>query len=361
MRWSLSPVAVAGFAMLAVATLAATQAPSPSPGPAAPIVARPGLLQVMEADLGFLPLEFGEFGSGSVVARIMTSKDNREVAIAGAMHVAVPLDYYVSRITNVGVPSAGTVPADAGRFASRAAAADLAAWSLAAGDLKALDLCDARGCGVRLSDESLERLRKDAGPRASAAADAWSRGAREAISSYVAGYQASGATGLPAYRSGTTAISPSTDLPDLRARFPFLSAPYPGLVRLLDRYPADRSERATERFCWSLDVVMSTPVLSATHLVVWSAPTAVADTVLVSQQIYTSREVDALVEVTLLAADTTPDRPGLTVVTTSRSLSSGLLGLTGGPKRAVARSKARSGLAEYLTAIRTAFERDWKR
>jgi hypothetical protein len=101
--------------------------------------------------------------------------------------------------------------------------------------------------------------------------------------------------------------------------------------------------------------------LTATHLVEWSAPTAVADTVLISQQIYTSREVDALIEVTLLAADTTPDQPGVTVVTGVRSLSSSLLGLTGGPKRFVARSQARTALAKYLAAIRTAFEQDVKR
>jgi hypothetical protein len=38
-----------------------------------------------------------------------------------------------------------------------------------------------------------------------------------------------------------------------------------------------------------------------------------------------------------------------------------LLGLTGGPKRFVARSQARTALAKYLSAIRTAFEQDVKR
>jgi hypothetical protein len=364
MRGSLVPGVVAAFAMLAAAMLAARQAPATSPTPtgqAAPIVTRPGLLHVMDADFGFLPLEFGEFGSGSVVARIITSKDNREVAVAAAMHVAVPLNYYLSRITNVGLPSAGAVPADAGRFARPAAGADLAAWTLAPGDLKVLDFCDTRGCSFRLSDESLDRLRQDAGPRAAAGADAWSLGARGAIASYVAGYQSSGAKGLPGYRNGTTTISPAADFPALRARFAFLATSYSDLVRLLDDYPARRTEHTPEHFFWSLDVVLSTPVLTATHLVEWSAPTAVADTVLISQQIYTSREVDALIEVTLLAADTTPDQPGVTVVTGVRSLSSSLLGLTGGPKRFVARSQARTALAKYLSAIRTAFEQDVKR
>jgi len=359
MRSLLALVTVAGFAMLVVGAPLAKQAPSPAQP--APIVTRIGLFQVMDDDLGFLPLEFGEFGSGAVVTRIITSKDNREVAVAGAMHVAVPLNYYVSRITNVGLPSAGTVPADAGRFARPALAGDLSAWNLAPGDLKSLDFCDARGCSFRLGDESLERLRNDAGPKASVVADAWSVGARGAIASYVAAYQAGGAKGLPAYRNGTTVISPSTDLPALRARFAFLETSYPDLVRLLDGYPAGRTERTREHFFWSLDVVMSTPILSAMHLVEWSAPTAIADTVLISQQIYTSREVDALVEVTLLAADTTPDKPGVTVVTGLRSVSSSLLGLTGGPKRYVARSQARTALAKYLTAVRTAFERDVKR
>jgi hypothetical protein len=253
------------------------------------------------------------------------------------------------------------VPVDAGRFAQPAAAADLAAWSLAPGDLKSLDFCDARGCSFRLTDDSLDRLRKDAGPRATAVAEAWSLGARGAIASYVAGYQSSGATGLPGYRNGATAISPATDFPALRARFAFLAASYPDLVRLLDGYPAGRTEHTVEHFFWSLDVVLSTPVLTATHLLEWSAPTAIADTVLISQQIYTSREVDALIAVTLLAADTTPDQPGVTVVTGVRSLSSSLLGLTGGPKRFVARSQARTALAKYLTVIRTAFEQDVKR
>jgi hypothetical protein len=343
---------------------AARQAPATSPAPTAqatPIVVRPGLAQVMDGDLGFLPLEFGEFGAGSVVTRILTTKDNREVAVAGAMHVSVPLNYYLSRITNVGLPSAATGPVDAGRFAQPAAVADLAAWSLAPADLKSLDFCDARGCSFRLSDESLDRLRKEAGPRATTGADAWSLGARGAIASYVASYQSGGAKGLPGYRNGATAISPATDFPALRARFAFLATSYSDLVRLLDGYPAGRTEHTPEHFFWSLDVVMSTPVLTATHLLEWSAPTAVADTLLISQQIYTSREVDALVEVTLLAADTTPDRPGVTVVTGLRSLSSSLLGLTGGPKRFVARTQARTALAKYLTAIRTAFEQDWKR
>jgi hypothetical protein len=354
MRRHVAPLAALCVATLALDSARAAQSPAPPP-------LRPGLLHVLETDLGFLPADLDAFRSGSVVARILTTADNREVAIAGAMHVAVSLDYYVSRITNVGVPSVGVSPADGGRFGSPASAADVAAWSLAPGDLKSLDLCDARGCAMRVSDDALERLRKDAGPKASAAADAWSRGARDAITGYVAAYQARGAAGLPTYRNGSTSIVPGTDLPALRGRFAFLKDPYADLVRFLDRYPAERTDRAAERFFWSLDVVMATPVLTVAHLVAWPAPTAIADTVLITQDIYTSREVDALVEVTLLAADTTPGQPGVTVVTTSRSVSSGLLGLVGGAKRSVARSTARTALADYLTMIRTAFERDAKR
>jgi|SRR5579862_6633814 len=351
----MSRLVPATFCLTAIVT-AATIAPA-----AARQDQRPELQRVLQADLGFLPAESDALKAGRVVARVLTTTDPEEVAIAGAMHVAVPLDYYVSRIANVGVPSPGAAPPDAGRFSRPATASDLAGWSLAPADLKAIDLCDARACAIRLSDDVLGRLRQEAGLKSTPAADAWTRGVREAIAGYVAAYQTRGASGLPSYRNGTTTINPAAALPTVRSRFSFLREPYQELLQWLDRYPADRGDRAREQFFWSLDTVMATPVLTALHLVVWPTPTPLADRVLVTEQVYSSREVDALVEVTLLAADTTPDQPGLTVVTTTRSVSVSLDGLIGAAKRSVARTKARDALAEYLTSVRTAFEHDAKR
>jgi hypothetical protein len=341
---------------LAVVVLAALCVERVSAG-APPL--RPALEHVLTADLGFLPADVDEVRAGGIVARVVATGDGKEVAVAGAMHSSASLDYYVTRLANVGIPSTPSAP-DTGRFSRPAVESDLAAWPLSPSDLRTLSLCTARDCGFRLDADTLTRLRAEAGPRPALAVDDWTHGVRAAIATYVTAFQAGGASQLPSFPAGRTPIVPADAFAVLRSRFTFLEEPFPDLMAFIAHYPGNRSVRGLhdERFVWSVEVVRSTPVLTATHLLVWTGAGSMADALLVSEQIYTSRDVDALVEVTLVAADQSPEQPGATVVMVSRSLSTSLQGMMGAIIRQPVRAAARAALETYMTTIRTAFEHD---
>jgi hypothetical protein len=326
-----------------------------SAAPATQVALRPALARVLETNLQFTAADLDALRAGSVVTSGVSTDDLKEVAVAAATHANVSADYWAVRMGNAGQTAPGHT--DVGRFSKPAVANDLAAWRLAPEDLSALSSCSADDCDFRLSADVLSKVRASAGGAPSSNEDAWTRGVREGIAGYVAAYQTNGAAGLPAL-AGKPPIQSGATLKTLRARFTFLNDSRSDLLQFLDRYPAIKSDHATEIYHWSRDTVLMTSVLSVVHLVTWRAPGPLADILLVSEQIYTSREVDSLVEVSLLSPDTTPDKPGVTVVNVSRSISSSLDGRLRVARRATARSQARSAIGEYLTNLRTAFERD---
>ncbi len=156
--------------------------------------------------------------------------------------------------SNVGLPSAGTTPPDAGRFKRPAVAGDLSTWSLAPGDLKTLDACDLHGCGLRLSDDALKssaQSRLDPRRPRPRTRGTGEHAKRSPGTSPIIRSTARRRCRLIAARQHDHRARPN-DFPALRNRFVFLKDAYPGLLRFLAEYPSERSDRAVEQYFWSL-------------------------------------------------------------------------------------------------------------
>src|SRR5262245_3965154 len=142
-----------------------------------------------------LSLERGELDrleAGDVVTRTLPASDAREVATVGIVRMRMTPDFYVSRLEDIVSFKRADAVLQIGVFGSPPAAADVAALTLDASDLRNLRECRVGRCGVQLPAEAIDRFQREVNwlrADASAQANALMQGF---LVDYVAQYQQAG-------------------------------------------------------------------------------------------------------------------------------------------------------------------------
>ena len=306
----------------------------------------------LTAAFSLSPADIAHIDNGQIVARTLEVKHRREVATLGIVRIQTTPEVYIERLRDIvnfkrtdGILQIGT-------FSNPPQLGDVASLTLDEGDLRRLRECRVEDCGVRLSADGIERIRREVDWQADDAATKASSLVRRLLVDYVTRYRESGAAAAMEYADTPSPLNVADEFASLVEADTETWKHVPRLRRHLLEYPAATDEAMSDFIYWSRERVHSRPVISITHVAIAAAvddgPVTYA---IASKQIYAMHYFDASLGLTLLVRDSSAPSPATYVVYLNRSRIDLFDGMFGGVARRIVAGRARSLVAQQLARL----------
>lgn len=308
-------------------------------------------LEYLRTHFRFSPGELRDLARGLASVRAMEVTDGREIAIAGAVRVAIPPAEYARQLQDIVEFKRHEAVQQIGTFNTPPAVSDAARLTLDADHLSDLRNCRVRHCDVQLSRAAIERFNAGVSWSSPTATVEANRVFREILTDQAARYLQSGDAALMTYENHRDPLVLADEFRAMIDAPPALLRRFPALHQHVTSFPRERAARSEDVIYWSKEDVGPKVIISLTHLVITpvndGGPVAYAAT---SKQLYGSHYFDSSLGLTLLLRDSDP---GSTVLLYfNRSRLDVLSGFLAGLKRAIVRSRGRSAMEDTLTRIR---------
>lgn len=300
---------------------------------------------------GFSANDLARAAAGTAVARTLPT-DPDEVAIAGAVFMAVSRPFFVERFRDIAAFKRAPAVLAIGRFSSPPSAADMREFTLDDGDVSALRRCKPGDCDVRLDAAGMARVQ--AALKGGGGQPAASQALREHLAAYAADYMARGDAAMMEYHDHSRPRRISTDLAPIIRRSPYLDHELSAIRADIAAFAGVSKSTNDHLLYWSVEKIATTAVVSLTH-VIMSAPEP-GLSAMATRQIYASHFFHASLGLTLVTDATGPSGPGVTVIYVNRSRVDAFSGLLGPVKRAAVRSRGRTTTERLLSGLRTRLE-----
>ncbi|HKC13980.1 MAG TPA: hypothetical protein VKI41_18295 [Vicinamibacteria bacterium] len=264
---------------------------------------RSDLTQFLQNRIAFQPAQLAAAEGGHGVVKVLDAPNKREVALFGLVRVEVPKTFWVKQL--VDFPASLRVPGRTrlGIFSDPPAAADVAEFAVSHADVQELKHCKPRDCQVKLPASLITRVRREIDLSAPGAEDQLSRIARQGMLDYVASYRTLGNAAMVVYND-TGEVSSSEAFASLLAESPYVYDYVPAFHEYLKQCPGAKPPGITEILFWSTDQMQGLkPIVSITHLVVYTPPETPELTVVGAKQIYADHYFEGGLEVMILVDD----------------------------------------------------------
>jgi hypothetical protein len=233
---------------------------------------------------------------GEVVAKVLTTADDRDVSVLGVVHVSASRTAFAQRQRDVQNALRAPTRSSAAIFSSPAKPADVAAIEVSSKDVDELRNCRPKDCNIKLPATDMDRLHATIDWKASDARARVTEYVRRRLLEYVANYRERGNAAMVVYDDGG-GVRSSDALASLLADSTYVFSKVPSLGRHLLRYPTDTLPGAAEVIFWSLDNLPHVrQVLRITHEMVYSPPELPGTTVIAAKQIYADHYFEAGLE-----------------------------------------------------------------
>jgi hypothetical protein len=296
--------------------------------------------------------EIGRLDAGQVVSRTLEVKNHREVATLGVVRIKTAASTYVERLRNIASFKRTNDVLQIGTFSSPSQLADVASLTIDDTDLKHLRECRVEDCDVRLSEEGIERVRREIDWHAADASSKATELVLQLLVEYVARYRQSGAVAAMEYADRAPRLNVGREFASLLDADTVTWNYAPQLGRHLLEYPASSAEKMTDFVYWSKELVRGRPVISITHVAIAATVDDAAVAYAIgSKQIYAMHYFDASLGLTLLVPDRTSASPATYVVYLNRSRIDLFEGFFGGVARRIVAGRARALVAEQLQRL----------
>ncbi len=308
--------------------------------------------------LGFSPRELEALDRGAPIKRSLDASDPREVALAGAIRVAVPRAYFVDRFRDIVEFKRGPLVLQVGTFSRPPRLDDVKDLTLADEDVNDLRGCRPGDCDVKLPEETIRRLRAEVDWSAPTARAHATRLVQEMLVERARRYLQAGPSALAPYAARRERVVLSRELTAILDASPYLDHYAPELRSFLDAFPRVGLPASEDFLYWSKETFELKPVISLTHAAIYTPERyGGALTVIASVGLYASHYLDGSVGLTL-ALDA-PSEPGACyLVYVNRTRVDALAGAFGGLRRWMAERRARGGLEQHLLALKQRLERE---
>ena len=289
---------------------------------------------------------------GGPVVRILEADASKEVALFGAIWIAAPIAEYLSLLQDIENFEKGPGFRVTKKVSEPARLEDFAALVLPDDDFKDLRTCRVGDCELKLSGETLARVRKEIDWQAPDAKARVERMLRQIAVEYVNAYRAGGNRELSVYRDGANPTFVAKELADMIQRMPELTAHLPGMRQYLLDYPKPTPQPTTSFIYWQEAEFGLKPTVRVNHVAIQAHADA---TIVASKQLYASHYFWTALELRALVPQ--PSRgTGFWFVNVNRSRSDGLSGFVGTVIRGKVRDNAREGLEAALVAVKERLE-----
>lgn len=262
--------------------------------------APPQLTQFLQQSIGLDAAQLAAVERGEPVAKVLEARDRRDVALFGIITVPVPRDAYVRAIhefpTSLRTPNRTQL----GIFSNPATASDVAAVTINSRDAAEMKDCKPGDCVVKLPTADMRRIREQMNWSAPDLQAQLSAYARRRLVEYVTDYRTRGDSAMAVYDDrGNLNVRSSEAFAAQLAESPYVYQNVPSLYTYLSTYPRGSLPGASEILYWSEDVLPRLrPILSVTHLVVYTPPELPAVTIVAAKQIYANHYFEAALDLT---------------------------------------------------------------
>ncbi len=169
--------------------------------------------------------------------------------------------------------------------------------------------CRPGDCVVKLPATDMRRIHEETNWSADDIQAQLSAYARRRLVEYVTDYRARGDSAMAIYDDRRNLnVHASEAFAGMLAESPYVYQNIPSLGRYLAAYPREKLAGATEVLFWSEDAMPHLrPILSVTHLVVYTPPELPGVTLIAAKQLYADHYFEAALDVTCVVDREGPD------------------------------------------------------
>jgi len=290
--------------------------------------------------------------AGEAVARALPADASKELAVFGAAWIKAPIERYVQRLTDIEQFERGGRFRLTRRISSPPQLADFAALRLSDEDVRDLRSCAIGDCELKLSARAIQRFQSEVNWKAANPRPAVDAVMRRLAFELVTAYLKGGNQQLEVYRDRTRAISPAAEFRDMLDHMAELPLYGPDLRRDLTEFHGVTPSNSTSFLYWQETEFGLKPIIRISHITIRQGAT---DTIVTSKMLYATHYFWTALDLRVLIPD--PARgPGFWLLTTSRSRTDGLTGLTGLFIRHRARSEIVEGTLKVLESTKEKVE-----
>lgn len=230
---------------------------------------------------------------GEAIVHVLSTQDQRDVAVFGVVRLTVARDVYLRRVHDFQSWLRTPTRSRLGVFSDPAVLADVDGVVVSRNDAKDLRDCRPGDCTTKLPATEMQRVQ---GILDFSARDLQSRVtalARQRLVQYVEQYRELGNTAMPVY-DDRPSIRASDAFNAVLAQSAYLSHAAPEVAGYLKTFPRGRPAGMADAIYWSEDEVAHLrPILSVTHMVIYTPPELSGTTVVATKQIYANHYFEA--------------------------------------------------------------------
>jgi hypothetical protein len=289
---------------------------------------------------------------GSPITEFLNVDPSREVSVFGAIWINASPHRYVDAVKDIENFERGETFMITKRISAPPKVDDFADWQLPKEDFTDLRTCRVGNCELKLSRQTIEKIRAEVDWTKPTAKAAVEDVLRQLAYGYVTGYLENGNRGLAVYLDSSKPTVVATEFESMIDRMPTLTEYQPELRRYLLDFPKTTFPDSTNFLYWQVTQFGLKPTMRISHLVIRERA---EETVVASKMLYASHYFWTALELRVLVSD--PSRgAGFWFVTINSSRSDGLSGFFGRLIRSHIRQEVQKGVLAYLTKTKKKLE-----
>jgi hypothetical protein len=247
-----------------------------------------------------------------VLLQILPAKDH-ELAVMAAGEINVTGAELSNKINDIAALKRSAKVPEIGRLSDPPTLADLSSLTLDDVDLDAIRHCQPGDCGLKLSEQEIDQLRRATDKTTDAQyANVVNREFRQIMLRRVNAYLAKGLSGIPEYATGHDQVALNTAFATLLQHASFVQSNEPQLASYFTRYPGDHTPSGTTSsfLYWSKEKYAWKPIISVTHVTIVDPRRSDGlELVIASREVFSDRYTSGALVLTLLLRGTSPRAP----------------------------------------------------
>jgi hypothetical protein len=312
----------------------------------------PRLSDYIEKHVRLTSGERAQLLQGQPATRLLPSDQSHEIAVFGAVWIKAPVARYIAAVKDIEQFEKGENFRITRRLSTPPRLDDFAGLAFPPEDLTDLRTCKVGDCEIKLSENALERFRREIDwSEPTATADAENLARRLALD-YVTGYLEGGNGRLAVYRDSSRPTFVGKEFASMIERLPPLTDYLPEIKNYLLEFPKATLANSTSFLYWQEAQFGLKPTIRVNHLTIAEQSTHV---VVVSKMLYASHYFWTALELRVLVPDSGGE--GFWFASVNQSRSDGLTGFTGSLIRGKVRDEAEKGMQAALKTTKASMER----
>lgn len=308
--------------------------------------------EFLKKQLSFTEDDLRDLRAGKAVSKILETKDNQEVVVAGAILVHAPKETIATAVRDIASFKKGKEVQAVGKF-EKYELDEMKGLSIDDSELQSLKKCKVEDCHWKLPASWIDRIAEEKKDSANFNSST-STLVRQMFVDYAKQYLSEGNKAMLQFDNDDEPLRSGDQFQNIIGRSTFLEAHAPEFHEYLKQFP-EKELPGESYIYWSKEKFGFKPVISLTHVTIY--PRSPEEVMIASKQIYANHYFNGSLSVTFLFDHSLADgTTGCYLVYVNRSRIDALDGFLSSIRRAIAIPRIRKGLDSNLKLLRDRME-----